>query len=79
MDRKAALTKYIKSEIMHNSNARLDENEDLLSAGILDSLGILQLVVFINSTFGIEVPDGEVVYENFHSVNAMVDYLQQYS
>jgi acyl carrier protein len=78
MERKAILSDYIKNEIMRNRNAQLDENEDLLGAGILDSLGILKLVAYIEDTFGIEVPDSEVVYENFHSLNAMVNYLRQH-
>lgn len=79
MDKKAVIADYIKNEIIRNRNAQLDENEDLLGAGILDSLGVLRLVAFIDSTFGIEVPDSDVIYENFHSVNAIVEYLQGYS
>jgi len=78
MDRKTALADYIKSEVIRNRNAHLDDNEDLLGAGILDSLGILQLVAFIDESFGIQVPDEDVIYENFHSLKAIVDYLQKY-
>jgi len=46
-----------------------------LSSGIIDSLGILQLVTFIEERFGVQVPDEDVVYENFHSVKALADYL----
>jgi len=52
--------------------------EDLLSSGILDSLAILQLVAFIDEQFGIEVPDQDVVYENFNSIQSLVSYLAQY-
>ena len=78
MDRKTALENYIKEEIMRNRNANLDENDDLISAGILDSLGILQLVAYLEKAFKIQVPDEDVVYENFKSVNALVSYLQQF-
>jgi acyl carrier protein len=76
MDRKTALTDYIKNEIMRNRNAKLDENEDLLGAGILDSLAILQLVAYIDEQLGIQVPDEDVVYDNFKSINAITTYLQ---
>lgn len=78
MDRKALISDFIKNEIMRNRNAQLDENEDLLGAGILDSLGILKLVAFVDKSCGIEVPDEDVVYENFHSLNAIVVYLQRF-
>ena len=76
MDKKAMLTDFIKQEIIRNRNAELDENEDLVGTGILDSLRILQLVAYIEKTFGIVVPDEDVVYDNFHSLRAIVDYLQ---
>lgn len=78
MDRKTILTDYVKNEIMRNRNAKLNENEDLLSAGILDSLAILQLVAYIDETFGVQVPDEDVVYDNFKSINSLVGYLSQF-
>lgn len=79
MDRKTALVEFIKNEIMRNKNAKLNEDEDLLSAGILDSLAILQLVAFIEDQFGIKVPDEDVVFENFQSINALNTYLSRFN
>ena len=78
MDRKTILMEYIKNDIMRNRNAKLSEDDDLLSSGILDSLGILQMVAFVDKTFGIQIPDEDVVFDNFQSVNSLVGYLQQY-
>jgi len=77
MDRKAALSTYIKQEIMRNPKAKLSDDEDLLSAGILDSLAILQLVAHIEDEFGIKVQDEDVVFENFQSINALTNYLDK--
>jgi acyl carrier protein len=79
MDRKSALADYIKNEVIRNRAAHLDENEDLIGAGILDSLGILQLVAYIDQSLGIQVPDEEVIYENFHSLEAINSYLKRYA
>jgi len=79
MDKKAILSDYIKNEIIRNRNFALDENDDLVGAGILDSLRILQLVAFIEKTFGIGVPDEAVIYDNFHSLTAIVSYLDGFS
>lgn len=79
MDRTATLAEFIKNEVIRNGDARLDEKEDLIETGTLDSLAILQLVAYITEAFGIEVPDEDVVYENFHSVEAINGYLQKYS
>jgi acyl carrier protein len=79
VDRKAILTQYIQTEILHGRNVNLKEDEDLLSAGILDSLSILQLVAFVEESFGIRVQDEDVIYDNFKSINALAGYLQQHS
>lgn len=44
---------------------------DLLESGILDSLGILDLVSFVEQTFGIVVNDEELVPENFRSIESL--------
>lgn len=79
MDRKAVIMSYIEKDILRGRKANLSENDDLLSAGIIDSLGILQLVAFIDEQFGIQVPDEDVVIENFQSVNALASYLEQFN
>jgi acyl carrier protein len=76
MDRRTALTTYIKQEIMRNPKANLRGDEDLLGAGILDSLAILQLVAYIEDEFGFKIPDEDVVFENFQSIDALAGYLE---
>jgi acyl carrier protein len=75
MDRESALLDFVKNELLHGRRADLGAGEDLLSSGVIDSLGILRLVSFIEERFGVQVPDEDVVYENFHSIRALVDYL----
>jgi acyl carrier protein len=79
MDRKTALMDFIKNEVMRNKNAKLSEDEDLLSAGILDSLAILQLVAYIEDQFGIKIPDEDVVFENFQSIRSLSAYLERFN
>ena len=71
-----ALTTFIKEEILHGRARNLSVDEDLLTAGILDSLGMLRLVGFVESQFGLKVPDEDVVFENFNSISALSRYLE---
>ncbi len=75
MNASTVLNEYIHERLMSGSSDDLDENNDLLAAGIIDSLGILQLVTFIEEKFGIQVPDEDVTIENFHSLKSMTAYL----
>lgn len=72
------LTKFILDNFSGNLNKQtLNGDEDLLEQGIIDSLGVMGLISFMEEQFGIIVNDEEVVPENFQSVNAIQSYLQQ--
>jgi len=79
MNASVVLKEYIREELMNGSNSELDESENLLAAGIIDSLGILRLVSFVEEKFGIEVPDEDVTIDNFQSVKSMSDYVASQS
>ncbi len=54
----------------------LEYESSLLDSGVIDSLGILDLVAFMEETFGIEPTDEDLVPENFDSVSALVGYVE---
>jgi acyl carrier protein len=72
------LLEYIKKELAVGSKRNIQMDDDLLSAGIIDSLGVLQLVSFIEDQFNIQMPDEDVVLENFQSVNSLANYLDNF-
>jgi acyl carrier protein len=55
----------------------LDPDEDLLAQRVIDSLGVVRLIVSLERAFGIEVIDEEIVPENFQSLNSLVEYIEQ--
>jgi len=52
-----------------------DDDGSFLENGIVDSTGVLELVLFAEETFGIEVDDRDVVPDNFDSVNRLAAYI----
>ena len=55
----------------------LDDADSFLEKGIIDSTGVLELVAFVEQTFGFEVEDEELVPENFDSVSKLERYIRQ--
>ena len=53
------------------------DEESFLASGIIDSLGIVQLVSFVESEFGVKVPDTDLVPANFDSVAKLAAYVQR--
>jgi len=72
------LEKVLLTEItVDRGKQSLDPAEDLVDQGIIDSLGVMKLIVFMEETFGIKVNDEEVVPENFRSLNSMTKFVEQ--
>lgn len=76
METQAALTEFVLEELAKGRKSVIKPDDDLLGEGIIDSLGILQLVAFIEEKFNFQVPDEDVVIENFMSIEALSSYLQ---
>ncbi len=51
------------------------EDKDLREFAGFDSLGILELLVWLENEFSVTIPDEELAVENFSSVGKMVDYV----
>ena len=70
------LIKYIQEQLLNNElEEDLDSDDDLLGDGILDSLGMMKLILFIETEFKIKVPPQDMVIENFMTVQHISDYL----
>jgi acyl carrier protein len=73
----AVINEYISKEIVQDSSLLpLANSTSLLETGILDSLSLLRLVVFVQEQFGITVDDVDLVPENFDTVDAICAYLR---
>ncbi len=54
----------------------LDPGEDLLEQGLIDSLGLMKLITFMEGAFGIKIMDEEIIPDNFQSLNSMVSLVE---
>lgn len=63
---------------MHELDENVLDNEAaLIEGGIIDSMSLIALVNFMEETFGIKVSEEELDIENFKTVNALADYINQ--
>jgi 2-hydroxymuconate-semialdehyde hydrolase len=68
---------YISQELVRDpALLPVADETSLLESGILDSLSLLQLVVFLEGRFGITVGDADLLPEHFESVNTICAYLR---
>jgi acyl carrier protein len=52
-------------------------SDALLESGILDSLGILDLVTFLEQEFSITIADDELVPDNFQTIDGIVAFVER--
>jgi acyl carrier protein len=72
----AELETFIVDEIaMGQGPSSLAPDDDLLASGLIDSLGVTQLVAFLEDRFGITVSDADLVPANFQSLAQIGAYV----
>ena len=64
----------LENFLFTTDNGQLQDDDSFLEEGIVDSTGVLELVMFVEETFTITVEDEEIVPENFDSVQQLARY-----
>ena len=55
----------------------LGDKDSFLEKGVIDSTGILELVVFMEERFGVKIEDEELIPENLDSVNNLINFIER--
>ena len=76
LNKQDILADYIAQELLTETDGvTLAPEDDLLTTGLIDSLGIMRLVTFIEEEFGTDVPPEDIVIENFLTITHISNYL----
>lgn len=65
----------LENYLFTDDQSTLQNDESFLNKGIIDSTGILEVISFLESEFGVKVEDREMIPENLDSVNNLVKYV----
>lgn len=75
MSVKQQIRQFIIDEFLFGQEDSLRDDVSLLGAGILDSMGVLQILFHLEETYGIQVEDQEVVPENIDSIDNLTAFV----
>jgi acyl carrier protein len=70
---------FIQEELNPNATAEIDNSLNLLDAGILDSTAVVELVLWLEETFQLEIDPESLTPDNFATLDAMVAFIDQQS
>jgi acyl carrier protein len=77
METKNVIKAFINNHFLKGDKSiALHDDTLFIDAGIIDSVGVLELVAFVEETFGFRVEDEELIPENLDSINRLVTYVK---
>jgi acyl carrier protein len=76
-DFNAKIKEFIMTEVSPELNLKeLDDDQPLIDAGIVDSLGVLKILAFMDESFGIDLSSEEIKLENFKTVRSICQLIE---
>ena len=76
-DPRRRLRAFIAANFYIPDAQALDETTSFLASGIIDSTGVLELVAFVESEYGLAITDDELIPANFDSIAALAAFIQR--
>lgn len=70
------IREYIANEVLSTNNNQWDDDTDIISSGLLDSLSTVKLLVFVEDNFDISFDDS-LELDNFKSVNTIANIVYE--
>lgn len=69
---------FIVSELMVGERGvNLDDTFSLIENGVLDSLGIMKLIQFIEERFSFSIEDEDILPENFENIESISQFIKR--
>ena len=75
MEIKEQVRAFIISNFYVADPAALEDAASLLDLGIIDSTGVLEVIFFLEDTFGVTVEDSEMLPENLDSIERIAGFV----
>lgn len=76
-DLRARVRAYIVGNFLLGDGQSVDDDASLMEAGILDSTGALEVVAFLESTFGVGVRDNEIIADNLDTIGRIGRFVER--
>ena len=75
MDTRAHLRSFITTNFYVADPGALGDDVSLLNSGVVDSTSVLEIVLFLEEQFGIQVKDEELLADNLDSIGKIARFI----
>jgi len=76
MDAEGQIRAYIADNFLLGDDDDLTSTQSLLESGVVDSTGVMELVMFLEQTFSVQVNDEELVPENLDTITNIAAFVE---
>jgi acyl carrier protein len=74
----ADIQRFIVAELARGRGVTsIDRGESLLTSGIVDSHGVMELVAFLEQRYGVAIDDSDLTPENFDNVASIEAFVER--
>jgi acyl carrier protein len=78
VDIESEIKSFIAKNLLYSGDGfKYGEDVSFLEEGIVDSIGVMELVAFVEEKYQIQVNDQDVTPDNFDSVNRLANYIRK--
>lgn len=75
----AQVRSFVEKNFYVPDSFALGDDTSLLESGIVDSTGVMEIVSYLQSDFGIDVPDRDLIPDNLDSITKIGAYIRRMS
>ena len=68
---------FMQEIVVENIPGGLKATDELIESGIIDSLAIQRLILFLEENFGVKIDDTELIPDNFENIQAISQMVNQ--
>jgi acyl carrier protein len=75
---RAQVHQYVMQNFLFSfegARPEIDDDAPLLESGVVDATGLLELMLFVEESYGLQVAEADLTPENFDTVNNIADYV----
>ena len=76
MEMKNNLREFLTENFMVELDSAFTEDDSLLEYGVIDSTGVLELVIYLEEKYNIKIEDDKIIPENLDSLNNIDKYIK---
>ena len=74
---KELIRQFIISQLARKKeHTILTYQDDVITSGIIDSLGIMKLISYLEETLSLKISDEDIIPENFESIEAISSFIE---